>query len=261
VPKAEAIAAAPAKARHSSTGRSSCQDGRRGEKGGRKSAARDGVADGVAAQAAGAQARADAELAYADKVLAAARTDEAKRGRERKQKAAAKAAELGTQLDSARADAKPKLDAPPPQRTPSRRPDEEGGHCKVAREASLALEPASIFISRATQKLYVRRNTHKRRRTGRRGVRFLHRRFRSRSAIPTSRSARMYSRGGAQRRGLRGPRSRSTTPTAPGMRSTHHFPLEVLDRIAPTGFATLLDRHLGRAAERRDNYRTSSSRC
>jgi hypothetical protein len=32
----------------------------------------------------------------------------------------------------------------------------------VAAEAKLALEPASIFISRATQKLYVRRNTHKR---------------------------------------------------------------------------------------------------
>src|SRR5665213_930709 len=32
---------------------------------------------------------------------------------------------------------------------------------KAADEAKLALEPVSIFISRATQKLYVRRNTHK----------------------------------------------------------------------------------------------------
>src|SRR5439155_3885547 len=32
---------------------------------------------------------------------------------------------------------------------------------KAANEAKLALEPASIFISRATRKLYVRRNTHK----------------------------------------------------------------------------------------------------
>jgi len=32
---------------------------------------------------------------------------------------------------------------------------------KAAGEAKLALEPASMFISRATQKLYVRRNTHK----------------------------------------------------------------------------------------------------
>jgi hypothetical protein len=33
---------------------------------------------------------------------------------------------------------------------------------KAASEAKLALEPVSVFISRATQKLYVRRNTHKR---------------------------------------------------------------------------------------------------
>ena len=33
---------------------------------------------------------------------------------------------------------------------------------KAASDAKLALEPVSVFISRATQKLYVRRNTHKR---------------------------------------------------------------------------------------------------
>ena len=33
---------------------------------------------------------------------------------------------------------------------------------KAATEAKLALEPVSVYISRATQKLYVRRNTHKR---------------------------------------------------------------------------------------------------
>src|SRR5262249_56126875 len=32
---------------------------------------------------------------------------------------------------------------------------------EAASEAKLALEPVSVFISRATQKLYVRRNTHK----------------------------------------------------------------------------------------------------
>ena len=32
---------------------------------------------------------------------------------------------------------------------------------KAASEAKLALEPASIYISRATQKIYVRRPTHK----------------------------------------------------------------------------------------------------
>ena len=33
---------------------------------------------------------------------------------------------------------------------------------KAAREAKLALEPVSVFISRATQKIYVRRPTHTR---------------------------------------------------------------------------------------------------
>src|SRR5207244_2417425 len=32
---------------------------------------------------------------------------------------------------------------------------------KAATEAKLALEPASVYISRATSRLYVRRNTHK----------------------------------------------------------------------------------------------------
>jgi hypothetical protein len=58
------------------------------------------------------KARADAELASADKALAAAKTDEAKvQAEERKQKAAAKAAEAGKLLDTAKADTKPKLDA------------------------------------------------------------------------------------------------------------------------------------------------------
>src|SRR6516225_6358736 len=56
--------------------------------------------------------RADAELAFADKTLAAAKTDQAKaRAEEQKEKAAPRAAEAGTQLDTAKADAKSKLDA------------------------------------------------------------------------------------------------------------------------------------------------------
>ncbi|MFZ1151312.1 MAG: L,D-transpeptidase family protein, partial [Xanthobacteraceae bacterium] len=55
--------------------------------------------------------RADAELAFADKALAAAKTDQAKaRAEELKQKAAANAGQVGTQLDRAKADAKSKLD-------------------------------------------------------------------------------------------------------------------------------------------------------
>src|SRR5262245_5945017 len=99
------------------------------------------------------KARADAELARAERALAAANTDQAKaRAEQAKQKAAALAAERGTQLETAKADAKPKPDAAAAKKAAA---------AKTASEAKLALEPVSIYISRATQKLYVRRNTHK----------------------------------------------------------------------------------------------------
>src|SRR6478609_195912 len=56
--------------------------------------------------------RADAALAFADKTLTTAKTDQAKaKAEELKQKAAPKAAETATQLDTAKADAKSKLEA------------------------------------------------------------------------------------------------------------------------------------------------------
>ena len=107
---------------------------------------------------------ADAALASADKALAAAKTDQAKaQAEERKQKAAAKAAELGTQLDTARADAKSKLDAAAAAKDAAKAAaTRKAATAKAATEGKLALEPVSVYISRATQKLYVRRNTHKR---------------------------------------------------------------------------------------------------
>jgi L,D-transpeptidase-like protein len=107
--------------------------------------------------------RADAELAQADKALAAAKTDEAKaRTEDLKQKADARAADLGTQLDAAKADAKPKLDAAAAAKDAAKAAaTKKAASAKAANEAKLALEPVSIYISRATQKLYVRRNTHK----------------------------------------------------------------------------------------------------
>jgi len=107
--------------------------------------------------------RVDAELAFADKSLAAAKTDQAKaRAEELKQKAAAKAAETGTQLDTAKADAKSKLDAAAAAKDAAKAAEtRKAAAAKAASEAKLALEPVSVYISRATQKLYVRRNTHK----------------------------------------------------------------------------------------------------
>ncbi len=107
---------------------------------------------------------ADAALASADKALAADKTDEAKaRAEDRKQKAAARAAELGTQLDAARADATSKRDAAAAAKDAVKAAEtRKAATAKAATEGKLALEPVSIYISRVTQKLYVRRNTHKR---------------------------------------------------------------------------------------------------
>src|SRR6202011_4925859 len=106
--------------------------------------------------------RADAELGFADKALAAAKTDQAKaRAEDLKQKAAPKAAELGTQLDTAKADAKSKLAAAAAAKEAAKAAaTRKVDAAKAANEAKLALEPVSVYISRATQKLYVRRNTH-----------------------------------------------------------------------------------------------------
>jgi L,D-transpeptidase catalytic domain len=107
--------------------------------------------------------RADAELAFADRTLMAAKTDQAKaRAEELKQKAALKAAEAATQLDTAKAGVKSKLDAAAAAKDATKAAQtRKVDAAKAASEAKLALEPVSVYISRATQKLYVRRNTHK----------------------------------------------------------------------------------------------------
>ncbi len=107
--------------------------------------------------------RAQAELAYADKAIANAKTDQAKaKAEELKQKVEPKAAEAAAQLETAKADVKPKLDAAAAAKDAAKAATAKKTEtAKAASEAKLALEPVSIYISRATQKLYVRRNTHK----------------------------------------------------------------------------------------------------
>ena len=107
--------------------------------------------------------RAAAELAFAGKMLAAAKTDQAKaQAEEQKEKAALRAAEAGTQLDTAKADAKSKLDTAAAAKDAAKvAQTKKADTAKAASEAKLALEPVSVYISRATHKLYVRRNTHK----------------------------------------------------------------------------------------------------
>ena len=164
VPKAEAIAAAPARAE--ALPREAAEAARTADEA--KKAAATATRETASLSASlrkleGLKTRAAAELAYADKALAAAKTDEARaRAEDLKQKAAAKAAELGNQLDTAKADAKSKLDAAAVAKEAAKTAQtRKADTAKAASEAKLALEPASIYISRATQKLYVRRPTHK----------------------------------------------------------------------------------------------------
>ena len=164
VPNAEAVAAAPARAGDArSRGR-----GRTAKTADPKKSAATTAREAASLTASlrkleWLKPHADAELAFADKALAAAKTDQAKaRAEELKQKAHAKAAEAGTQLDRAKADAKSKLDAAAAAKDAANAAEtKKADAAKAASEAKLALEPVSVYISRATQKLYVRRNTHK----------------------------------------------------------------------------------------------------
>jgi len=110
-----------------------------------------------------ARTRANTEVAYADKLAANAKTDQAKaRAEDLKQKAAAKLADAETQLANDKSGAKEKLDAAVAAKDALKAAQaKKVDSVKAATEAKLALEPVSVYISRATQKLYVRRNTHK----------------------------------------------------------------------------------------------------
>ena len=164
MPKADAVAAAPARAE---TLAREAVEAAKAADAAKKAAAR-APRDTASLTAAlrkleQLKARADAELASAERALATAKTDEAKaQAEERKQKAAAKAAEAATQLDTARADTKPKLDAAAATKDAAKAAEaRKAATAKAALDAKLALVPVSIYISRATQKLYVRRNTQK----------------------------------------------------------------------------------------------------
>jgi chemotaxis protein histidine kinase CheA len=165
MPKAEAIAAAPARMETLAREATEAAKSAEAAKNTATTAAREAAPLAASLRRlASAKAKADAELALLDKRLAAAKTDEAKaRGAEQKQKAAAKATELAAQLDAARADTKAKLDAAASAKDAAKTAESvKADTAKAANDAKLALEPVSIYISRATQKLYVRRNTHKR---------------------------------------------------------------------------------------------------
>ena len=105
------------------------------------------------------KARADAQLAAAEAALNAAASDEAKaRAEDAKQKIAAHITELQTKLDAAKAELQPKQDALGPAREAAVAAESARAEAvKASREAAHELDPVSVFISRKTQKLYVRR--------------------------------------------------------------------------------------------------------
>ena len=257
VPKAEAIAAAPARAE--TLAREAAEAARTADEA--KKAAAKAPRETAALTASlrkleRLKTRADAELATADKALAAAKTDEAKaRAEDLKQKAAAKAADLGTQLDTARADAKPKLDAAAAAKDAAKAAaTRKADTAKAASEAKLALEPVSIYISRATQKLYVRRNTHKPAPDGGGEV------FDTTIEVPVTIrdpdkpiGTHVFTAMARNDAGLRW--SAVTIDHArqrQGRARPHHHPAGGARSHRADRIAAILDRHLGRAAERRD---------
>ena len=164
VPNREAVAAAPAKAEV--LPREAAEAAKTADEAKKAAAAATRETASLTAslrKLEGLKARANAELAYAEKVLVSAKTDEARaRAEDLKQKAAAKAAELATQLDTAKADAPSKLDAAAAAKEAAKTAQaRKADTAKAASEAKLALEPVSIYVSRTTQKLYVRRPTQK----------------------------------------------------------------------------------------------------
>ena len=128
VPNREAIAAAPAKAealpREAAEAAKTADEAKKAA----ATAARETASlTSSLRKLQGLKTRADAELAYADKALAAAKTDQAKaRAEDLKQKAAAKAADLGTNSTPPRRTRNRSSTQPPPQRSGQGGPDKEG---------------------------------------------------------------------------------------------------------------------------------------
>ncbi len=101
---------------------------------------------------------ADAQLAAAERAVASAASPEAKaRAEDAKAKAVAKVAEFEAQVAAAKTELQPKLDAA----ASAREANVEAERTRVAaaeaaREVARDLERVSVFISRKTQRLYVR---------------------------------------------------------------------------------------------------------
>jgi hypothetical protein len=104
------------------------------------------------------KSRAEVQLKAAEAALAAAGTPEAKEQAEAaRTQAQAKVAELEAQVAAAKAEAQPKADAVPPARAVAMAAEAARvAAAEAAREADRKAEPVTVFISRKSQRLYVR---------------------------------------------------------------------------------------------------------
>jgi L,D-transpeptidase catalytic domain len=102
--------------------------------------------------------RAEVQLAAAETALGSAISSEAKQQAERaKEQALARIADLQMQLDAAKAELQPKLDALTSAREASAAAEAaQVAAAEAARQVTREQEPVSVLISRKTQRLYVR---------------------------------------------------------------------------------------------------------
>src|SRR5262245_38610582 len=102
---------------------------------------------------------AEAQLARAEAVLASSMSAEAKeQAQSAKAQAVARIAELQAQVGAAKAELQPKLDTVAPARAAMVEAERARvAAAEAAREAAREFQPASVFISRKSQRLYVRR--------------------------------------------------------------------------------------------------------
>jgi L,D-transpeptidase catalytic domain len=104
--------------------------------------------------------RAEIQLGAAEHAVDLAESAEAKEQAEAaKAQAAARVAELEAQLTAAEAEVQPKLDAVAPTREAAVAAENaSAAAAEAARKAASGLDPVSVFISRKTQRLYVRQS-------------------------------------------------------------------------------------------------------
>jgi hypothetical protein len=106
----------------------------------------------------GLKRKADAQLAAAGRAVASAASAEAKeQAEDARSRAARNVADLEAQAAAAKAELQPKLDAAAAAREAAVEAEKvRVAAAEAAREAARGLEPVSVFISRKTQRLYVR---------------------------------------------------------------------------------------------------------